>query len=448
MAEGRGIRRMPGMTRRKIVIMGAAGRDFHNFNVAYRNDPSVEVIAFTATQIPGIAGRKYPASLAGPNHASGIPIHEEAELTDLAAKADEVVFAYSDVTHERVMHAASIALAAGADFTLLGPRSTEIAASKPVVAICAVRTGAGKSQTTRRVQQIFRDAGKRAVAIRHPMPYGDLEAQRVQRFASIQDMDDAGITIEEREEFEPTISAGGVVYCGVDYGAILEQAQQEADVIVWDGGNNDLPFYTPDVHITVVDPLRAGHERRYHPGEANVRAADVVVINKIDSATADQIAQIETSVRELNPEATVVKARSPITVDDPDAIKGKRVLVVEDGPTLTHGEMKYGAGVVAARNAGAADIVDPREYAVGSIRDTFASYPEIGTLLPAMGYGAQQISDLAATIDATPADVVVIATPVDLRRVAAFSKPAVRVTYDLEEDGSPTLADVLAPLIR
>ena len=437
---------MPVMARRKIVIMGAAGRDFHNFNVAYRGDPSVEVIAFTATQIPGIAGRVYPASLAGPNHVAGIPIREESELAGLAAKADEVVFAYSDVTHERVMHAASIVLAAGADFTLLGPRATMIPASKPVVAICAVRTGAGKSQTTRRVQQIFRDAGKRAVAIRHPMPYGDLEAQRAQRFASIKDMDAAGVTIEEREEFEPTVAAGGVVYCGVDYGEILEQAQAEADVIVWDGGNNDLPFYTPDVHITVVDPLRAGHERRYHPGEANVRMADVIVINKIDSATAGQLAQIEASIGDLNPGAVVIKARSPITVDDPAAIKGKRVLVVEDGPTLTHGEMAYGAGVVAARNAGAAEIVDPRAYAVGSIRDTFAAYPDIGALLPAMGYGDRQMADLAATIDATPADVVVIATPVDLRRVAVFTKPAVRVTYDLAEEGTPTLADVLAPL--
>lgn len=427
--------------------MGAAGRDFHNFNVAYRRDPDVEVVAFTATQIPGISGRVYPASLAGPSYPSGIPIVEENQIGTLASDIDEVVFSYSDVTHEHVMHAASVALAAGADFTLLGPRSTMLKAQVPVVAICAVRTGAGKSQTTRRVLRLLLDAGKRVVAIRHPMPYGDLEAQRVQRFATLQDMDDAGVTIEEREEFEPTISMGGIVYCGVDYGDILEQAQKEADVIVWDGGNNDLPFYTPDVHITVVDPLRAGHESLYHPGETNVRMADVLVINKIDSATPDQLAAIDAAIARLNPAAMVVRATSPITIDDAGAVAGKRVLVVEDGPTLTHGEMKYGAGVVAARQAGAAQIIDPRQWAVGSIKETFEHYPGIGELLPAMGYGEQQMADLAATIDATPADVVVIATPVDLGRVARFSKPSVRVTYDLEEQGSPMLSDALQPLL-
>ncbi len=428
--------------------MGAAGRDFHNFNVVYREDPSVEVVAFTATQIPYISGRRYPASLAGPNHPDGIPIVDESEMPALAAKADEVVFSYSDVTHEHVMHAASAVLAAGANFTLLGPRSTMLSATVPIVAVCAVRTGAGKSQTTRRVLRLLLDAGKRVVSVRHPMPYGDLEAQRAQRFASMADMDAAKVTVEEREEFEPTIEAGGIVYCGVDYADILAQAQQEADVVIWDGGNNDLPFYAPDIHITVVDPLRVGHESRYHPGEANARMAGVIVINKIDTATPEQVAQIEQNVRALNPSATIVKARSPITVDDPSALAGKRVLVVEDGPTLTHGEMKYGAGVVAAERAGAAEIVDPRPYAVGSIKETFEKYPNVGALLPAMGYGDAQLADLAATIEATPADVVVIATPVDLRRLAHFDKPSVRVSYDLEEEGSPTLADVLEPLTR
>jgi predicted GTPase len=441
---------MPCVNRRKIVIMGAAGRDFHNFNVAYREDASVEVIAFTATQIPYIAGRRYPASLAGPRYPGGIPIVDESEMPALAAEADEVIFSYSDVTHEHVMHAASTALAAGASFGLLGPRATMLKADVPVVAVCAVRTGAGKSQTTRRVLEILRGAGKRVVAVRHPMPYGDLEAQRWQRFASYEDLDAANVTIEEREEYEPTIRRGGVVYAGVDYADILARAQAECDVLVWDGGNNDLPFYVPDVHIVVVDPLRAGHERRYHPGEANTRAADVIVINKIDAATKEQIAEVEASVSELNPKATIVKAHSPITIEDGNALdlKGKRVLCVEDGPTLTHGEMQFGAGVLAAKRAGAAEIVDPREWAVGTIAETFERYRSIGPLLPAMGYGSQQMADLAATIDRTPADVVVIATPVDLRRIVHFDKPAVRVTYELEEAGSPTLADVLAPLMR
>ncbi|MHB8511164.1 MAG: cyclic 2,3-diphosphoglycerate synthase [Actinomycetota bacterium] len=435
------------MGRRRIVIMGAAGRDFHNFNVAYRDDPAVEVIAFTATQIPYISGRRYPASLAGPSYPNGIPIVEEREMAELAREADEVVFAYSDVTHEHVMHAASIALAAGADFRLLGPRATMLRATVPVVAVCAVRTGAGKSQTTRRVLNILRGAGKRVVAVRHPMPYGDLEAQRVQRFGSYEDLDKHDVTVEEREEFEPTIDSGGVVYCGVDYAQILEQAQSEADVIVWDGGNNDLPFFEPDIHITVADPLRAGHERTYHPGEANARAADVIVVNKIDSATPQQLSAIEESIRTLNPSAVVVHANSPITIDHPEKLQGKRVLVVEDGPTLTHGGMLYGAGIVAAQKAGVKEIIDPRAWASGSIKETFETYPGIGTLLPAMGYGAAQLQDLADTINATPAEVVIIATPVDLSRIAPIEKPCVRVSYELEEQGAPTLADVLAPLL-
>jgi len=435
--------------RRRIVIMGAAGRDFHDFNVAFRDDPDVEVVAFTATQIPYIVDRTYPVSLAGAAYPKGIPIIDESELAELVRKenVDEVIFAYSDVPHEHVMHAASIALAAGADFRLMGPRSTALASDKPVVAVCAARTGAGKSQTTRRVAQILREAGKRVVVVRHPMPYGDLEAQRVQRFSSYDDLDLHQVTIEEREEFEPHLAVGTVVYCGVDFGEILAKAEAEADVILWDGGNNDLPFYLPDVHIVVVDPLRAGHERRYHPGEANVRAADVIVINKIDSASMDQVKAIEASVHELNAEATIVRARSPITVSDEAELAGKRVLVVEDGPTLTHGEMAYGAGVVAARRAGAAELIDPRAWAVGTIKDVFAAYPDIGTLLPAMGYSEQQIADLAATINATPADVVVIATPIDLRRVAPIEKPAVRVTYELAEEGTPALADVLGPIL-
>lgn len=436
------------MTAKKIVIMGAAGRDFHNFNTVFRGDASVEVIAFTATQIPYIADRKYPASLAGPGYPSGIPIVDESEVGELASRADEVVFAYSDVTHEHVMHAASVALAAGADFRLLGPKATMIKATVPVVAVCAVRTGAGKSQTTRRVLQVLRDAGKRVVAVRHPMPYGDLEAQRAMRFASHEDLERHNVTVEEREEFEPIIDAGGVVYCGVDYAEILEQAQAEADVVIWDGGNNDLPFYAPDVHITVVDPLRAGHEHLYHPGEANVRMADVLVINKIDSATPEQLAQIEVSIKELNPKATVIRARSPITVGDGASLAGKRVLVVEDGPTLTHGEMKFGAGIVAAKQAGVAEIIDPRPWATGSIKETYEKYPGIGTLLPAMGYGDAQLKDLADTINATPADVVIIATPVDLGRIAGIDKPSVRVSYELAEEGSPTIADVLTTLSR
>ncbi|MFN2641989.1 MAG: cyclic 2,3-diphosphoglycerate synthase [Actinomycetota bacterium] len=434
--------------RRRVVIMGAAGRDFHNFNVVYRDDPSHHVVAFTATQIPYISDRLYPMTLAGYLYPKGIPIVEEPELRDVIAneRVDEVVFSYSDVSHEHVMHAASATLAAGADFRLLGPASTMLDSAVPVVAVCAARTGAGKSQTTRRVLAALRTLGRKAVAVRHPMPYGDLDKQRLQRFASMEDLDEARVTIEEREEYEPHILAGNVVYAGVDYHDILQQAESEADVIVWDGGNNDLPFYRPDIHICVVDPLRPAHQEHYHPGEANVRMANVIVINKIDAATPEQLRTVDESIERLNPKATVIRARSPITIEDGVSVKGKRVLVVEDGPTLTHGGMAYGAGVLAAQRGGAAEIIDPREYAVGTIGDTYRAYPEVGPLLPAMGYSDRQVKELAETINATPAEVVIIATPVDLRRIAKIDRPAVRVSYELEEIGSPTLADVLATI--
>ena len=429
----------------RVLIMGAAGRDFHNFNVFFRNNPRYQVVAFTATQIPDIEGRVYPAVLAGELYPQGIPIHAEAELDQLIRElaVDQVIFAYSDVSHETVMHKASQVLAAGADYRLMGPKHTMLTSSKPVVAICAVRTGSGKSQTTRRVCEILRGEGKRVVAIRHPMPYGDLAAQAVQRFASYADLERHDCTIEEREEYEPHIDRGVIVYAGVDYEAILRQAEQEADVIVWDGGNNDLPFYQPDLHIVVADPHRPGHELSYHPGEANLRMADVVVINKIDTADLNGVAAVRDSIRRVNPDALVVEAASPIFVDDPAAIRGKDVLVVEDGPTLTHGEMAYGAGVVAARRFGAARIVDPRPYAVGSIADTYAKYPGTGPVLPAMGYGGQQQADLQATIDATPCDLVIIATPIDLSRVVQIGRPAQRVRYELQEIGQPDLVGVL-----
>jgi predicted GTPase len=435
---------------RRVLIMGAAGRDFHNFNVVYRDDPDTEVVAFTATQIPGIDDRTYPAELAGARYPEGIRIHEEDELSRLIRQleVDDVVFAYSDVSHEHVMHQASKALAAGASFVLLGPNDTMLQPSIPTVAVTAVRTGVGKSQTTRAVAATLKEAGKRVVAVRHPMPYGDLVAQRVQRFATLEDLDGQHTTIEEREEYEPHIASGTVIYAGVDYAEILEQAQEEGDVLLWDGGNNDLPFYRPDVHIALVDPLRVGHETRYHPGEANLRRADVVLINKMDSATLDQVAQLEETIAATNPTATVVKANSKVTVDDPAAIAGKRVLVVEDGPTLTHGEMKIGAGVVAAERSGAAEIVDPRPWAVGTIADTFEKY-DVGAVLPAMGYSDQQLEEMAKTIDAAEADLVVIGTPIDLRHVIDIRKPAVRVRYDLEVlPDSPQLTDVLAPVLR
>ena len=428
-----------------VLIMGAAGRDFHNFNVFFRDNPDFRVVAFTATQIPDIEGRLYPAALAGELYPQGIPIHAEAELDRLVRElaVDQVIFAYSDVSHETVMHKGSQVLAAGADFRLMGPNATMLSSSKPVVAICAVRTGSGKSQTTRRVCDILRAAGKQVVAIRHPMPYGDLASQAVQRFASYADLDRHDCTIEEREEYEPHIDRGVIVYAGVDYEAILRQAEQEADVIVWDGGNNDLPFYRPDLHIVVADPHRPGHELSYHPGEANLRMAGVVVINKIDTADLNGVAAVRDNLRRVNPNAVVVEAASPIFVDDPAAIRGRDVLVVEDGPTLTHGEMAYGAGVVAARRFGAATIIDPRLYAVGAIAETFAKYPATGALLPAMGYGDQQRADLQETINNTPCDLVLIATPIDLSRVIEINRPVQRVRYELQEIGQPDLAGIV-----
>jgi predicted GTPase len=434
---------------RRVLIMGAAGRDFHNFNVVYRDDPDHVVVAFTATQIPFIDDRTYPASLAGERYPNGIPIHDETDLTRLIREleVDDVVFAYSDVSHEYVMHKGSEAMAAGANFLLLGPRDTMLEATVPVVAVCAVRTGSGKSQTTRAIAATLKEAGERVVAVRHPMPYGNLEAQRVQRYAAIEDLDRYDTTIEEREEFEPHIASGTIIYAGVDYGDILEQAQAECDVLLWDGGNNDLPFYEPTVHVVVADPLRAGHETRYHPGETNLRMADVVVINKVDSATPDQVESLIRTIDAVNPGATIVKANSRVTVDEPDAIEGKRVIVVEDGPTLTHGDMKFGAGVVAARSHGAAEVVDPRPWAVGTIDETFRKY-DVGPVLPAMGYSDEQLEEMAKTIDAAEADLVVIGTPIDLRRVIDFRKPAVRVRYELEVlPDSPSLADVLKPVI-
>jgi len=429
----------------RVIIMGAAGRDFHNFNTVFRDDAGSEVVAFTATQIPDIDDRRYPPELAGPRYPRGVPIHAESELDRLVRDEGihQVVFSYSDVSHATVMHKASQVLAAGADFRLIGPAASMLESKVPVVSVCAVRTGCGKSQTTRRVIEILRGRGRRVVAIRHPMPYGDLVKQRVQRFARLEDLDQHQCTIEEREEYEPHIAAGGVIYAGVDYGAILAEAEKEADVIVWDGGNNDLPFYKAQLEIVVVDPHRPGHERSYHPGEANLRRAHVVVINKIDSADAEGIRAVRRSIRELNPAAKVVDAASPLFVDTPDQIRGKRILAVEDGPTLTHGEMKYGAGVLAAMKHGASEIVDPRPYTVGKLSETFATYPGIGTLLPAMGYGEQQMRDLEATISRTPADVVLIATPIDLRRVIRIDKPALRVRYELQEIGKPDLVDAL-----
>jgi predicted GTPase len=425
--------------------MGAAGRDFHNFNVYFRGNKQYQVVAFTATQIPNIEGRVYPAALAGHGYPDGIPIYPEDELVHLIKDlvVDQVVFAYSDVSHEYVMHKASTTLAAGADFRLMGTRATQIPSSKPVVSIGAVRTGAGKSQTTRRVLQALRELDYKAVAIRHPMPYGDLTQQVAQRFATYEDLDLHDTTIEEREEYEPHIARGVVVYAGVDYEQILRQAEAEADVIVWDGGNNDLPFYKSDLHIVVTDPHRAGHELSYHPGEANLRLADVVVINKIDTADLAAVAEVQRNVFQANPRAQVVEAVSPIFVEDPMAIRGKAVLVVEDGPTLTHGEMAYGAGIVAARRYGASEIVDPRPFAVGSIVETFRKYPKTGPLLPAMGYGAEQVRELGETINNTPTDLVIVATPIDLRRIVQINRPSQRVRYELQEIGQPTLLDIL-----
>lgn len=433
------------MTPIRTIIMGAAGRDFHNFNTFYRDNQDYEVVAFTATQIPNIEGRKYPAELAGSLYPKGIPIYPESDLVRLINeyKVDQVVFAYSDVPHEYVMHKASIVNAAGADFRLMGVGTTQIKSTKPVVAICAVRTGSGKSQTTRRVSKILIDMGYKVAAIRHPMPYGDLAKQAVQRFASYADLDKHECTIEEREEYEPHLDNGVIVYAGVDYEKILRQAEQEVDIVLWDGGNNDFSFYKTDLYIVVADPHRAGHELRYYPGETNLRLADVFVINKVDTAKPDDVIKVRESLFATKPDALIIEGASPLFVEDPAAIRGKRVLVIEDGPTLTHGEMAYGAGWVAARRFGAGEIVDPRPFAVGSIKATYEKYPNTGTILPAMGYGADMVKDLETTINNADVDLVISATPIDLTRVLKVNKPMQRVRYELQEIGQPSLEDVL-----
>ncbi len=434
------------MAKKRVVIMGAAGRDFHNFNVYFRDNEEYEVVAFTATQIPDIEGRKYPPELAGKLYPDGIPILSEEELPKIIKEksVDEVILAYSDLSFEYVMTRASIALAAGADFRLMGPETTMIKANKPVIAVCAVRTGCGKSQTTRRVLDILRSMGKKVVSVRHPMPYGDLVKQKVQRFATYEDLDKHECTIEEREEYEPHIDRNSIIYAGVDYGAILEEVyKDDPDVILWDGGNNDLPFYKPDLLIVVVDPHRPGHEVTYYPGMANLLMADVIVINKEETADPEGVEIVRKNIEKWNPKAVVVDAASPIFVDEPNEIKGKRVIVVEDGPTLTHGEMRYGAGYIAAKKFGAAEIIDPRPYAVGSIVDTYKKYNHLDVILPAMGYGEKQMKELEETINRADADLVVIGTPIDLRRVLNLNKPAVRVRYELQEIGKPDLEDVL-----
>jgi len=436
--------------KKKVIIMGAAGRDFHNFNVFFRDNDEYEVVAFTATQIPNIEGRKYPTELAGSLYPNGIDIYPESQLDELIKKfdVDLVVFSYSDVPHEYVMHKASQAMVAGASFMLLGPKQTMVESSKPVIAVCASRTGSGKSQTTRRVVEILREMGKKVVVVRHPMPYGDLVAQKVQRFATYDDLDYHKCTIEEREEYEPHIDRGAVVYAGVDYEAILRQAEQEADVVIWDGGNNDFPFYKPDLMITVVDPHRPGHEITYHPGEVNVRMADVVVINKEDTANFEDIEEVRENVRQVNPNAIFVDAASPLFVQDISNIANKRVVVVEDGPTLTHGGMSYGAGYIAAIKYGAAEIVSPKPYAVGTIAETYEKYGQVEEVLPAMGYSEQQIKDLEETLNRVPADVIVSGTPINISRLVKVNKPIVRVMYELEEIGKPTLKDVITEKMR
>jgi predicted GTPase len=432
-------------TRQRVLIMGAAGRDFHNFSTVFRDDERYEVVAYTATQIPNIEGRRYPPELAGRLYPHGIPIYPENELSRLIRdlQVDQVVFSYSDVSHQYVMDKASLALAAGADFRLIGGKATMLKSIKPVVAVCAVRTGCGKSQTTRYVANALQKMGKKVVAVRHPMPYGDLVRQRVQRFGTYADLDLQNCTIEEREEYEPHLDRGIVVYAGVDYDAILKQAEDEAEILLWDGGNNDLPFFKPDLHIVVADPHRAGHEMTYYPGAANFRRADLIIINKIDTADLAQISAVRDNASAVNPDAILIEAASPIFVPNPAAIRGKRVLVIEDGPTVTHGGMKYGAGIVAARRFGAAEIIDPRPYTVGTITETFEKYPGIGTLLPAMGYGEEQIGDLEETIRRTPCDLVISATPIDLTRVAEIFHPVQRVRYELQVIGQPTLERVL-----
>jgi predicted GTPase len=435
---------------KKVLILGAAGRDFHNFNVVFRNNPYYEVVAFTATQIPDIAGRRYPRELAGPAYPQGIPIADERDLERLIHEqgVDVVVFSYSDVSHTTLMHLASRAVAAGADFWLLGTEQTQLKSTVPVISICAVRTGCGKSPLSRKVATELRHSGLRVVAIRHPMPYGDLAAQTVQRFATMADLERHGCTIEECEEYEPHLVQGTVVYAGVDYEKILRQAEREADVILWDGGNNDTSFYASDLEIVVADPHRPGHELAYYPGEVNIRRAQVVIINKVDTSTAENIATVRKNVGQANPRAQIVETACRVTVDDPSRIRGKRVLVVEDGPTLTHGEMAYGAGVVAARQNEAAELVDPRPFAVGSIRGTFEKYRHVTTLLPAMGYGAAQRHELEETINRTPCDVVVVATPVDLGRILKIKHPTVRVDYEIEDRSRPGVTELIAEFVR
>jgi predicted GTPase len=435
------------MTTTRVLILGAAGRDFHNFNVVYRDDPQTEVVAFTAAQIPGIEGRRYPPALAGARYPDGIPIEPEEALERLIAErfVDQVVFAYSDVSHEHVMHLASRALAAGADFALLGPRRTMLDTRAPVVAVCAVRTGSGKGAVSRRIATILRARGRRVAVVRHPMPYGDLTAQRVQRFASLADLDRAGATLEEREEYEPHLDAGSVVFAGVDYAEILARAEAEADVIVWDGGNNDLPFFRPTLHLCLVDPHRAGHESRYHPGEANLRMADVAIIVKEDTAPAAQVEAVRAAVRRLNPRARIVDTRLPIQLDTPQAVHGLRVLAVEDGPTVTHGELPSGAAEIVARRLGAT-LIDPRPYARGRLRAVFDEHPRLGPVLPAMGYSREQVADLEATINATPCDLVILGTPIDLRRGLTLRHPVARLRYEIEEVVPGTFDEILAAL--
>lgn len=437
------------MSKRRVLIMGAAGRDFHNFNTYYRENPDYEVVAFTATQIPNISGRRYPASLSGKNYPNGIPIYKECDLTDIIKREsiDLVVFSYSDVSHEYVMQKGSQVLAAGANYMLLSPAATQIKAKVPAISVCAIRTGCGKSQTSRKIVELLKKRGKKVVAIRHPMPYGDLAEQAVQRFASYDDLERHNCTIEEREEYEPYIDRGLIVYAGVDYEAIVRQAEKEADVIIWDGGNNDASFIEPDLEITVLDPLRPGHERSYYPGEINFLTADVLVINKYAEASAEQLNTVVANIRSCNPNAKVVKGDSQIIVDNPAGVKGKRVLVIEDGPTLTHGGMTFGAGMVAADEFEAAEIIDPRPYAVGSIKDAYTKYPNLGKLIPALGYYEDQLADLEASIKATPCDLILNGSPIDISRVIDVDKPMMRVRYDLQEIGDPTLDCILGEFL-
>lgn len=438
------------MKRNRIIIMGAAGRDFHNFNVYFKRNDAYKVVAFTATQIPGIENRIYPPKFAGPKYPNGIPIYPEEKLLELIKKykVDQIIFAYSDVSHEYLMHKASMALAAGAGFRLMAPSTTMLKAKVPVVSVCAVRTGSGKSQTSRRVYEILKNQGYKVVVVRHPMPYGDLTKRICQRFSTLKDLEACKSTIEEREEYEQHIEKGAIVYAGVDYEKILHLAEKEADIIIWDGGNNDFSFFKPDLHIVVADPHRPGHELKYHPGETNLRMANIVIINKVDSASPEGIQTVKQNVRETNPGAIVIEAASSIKIDNPDLVRGKRVLVVEDGPTLTHGGMRYGAGTLAAKSLGVEEIVDPRPYAVGSISETYKNYPHLGAVLPALGYRADQMKELEITINSTPCDSVVLGTPIDLKKLLKLNKPTIRARYELQEIGSPNLEEILSQTFR